>query len=273
MRVSVNAHLSFGMVNVPVGVSPSTNRTPEFKLRQLHAKCGNPVHQDLVCTTCHEGDLDRSDLVKGYEVTKGNYVVFTQAEIDRIKPERSPIIGIKRFAPDGMVNVVGLMNTSYWLVPNPAFEAAYSVLSYAMAELDAVGLGVCSLWGKEHLFAIEALPSGSDSHGGPMKLNLLHSPSEVILPDFVINASVGAAGEMAIEVVKQMMHSELTPQQMAPGTEEMQKLVQAKLAGKELEAKAPEPVSATVNLMEALRMTVKAKDAKPKPKRVGKKVA
>ena len=140
MRVSVNAHLSFGMVNVPVGVSPSTSRHSEISFKTLHAACTAPIKQDKSCSSCGKEHLNPEEIVKGFEVVKGNYVTFTEAELAELLPERSPIIKVETFMPAGSLNLSVLSENGYWLVPSDAFIAPYAVLVDAMTR-DQAGRG------------------------------------------------------------------------------------------------------------------------------------
>lgn len=271
MRVSVNAHLSFGMVNVPVGVSPSTSKASEVSFKTLHAPCLAPIKQDKLCSSCGKEHLGPEDLLKGYEVVKGSYVTFTEAELARLLPERSPIIKIETFMSTVDLShqfgfpMINSATASYWLVPNEAFLPPYAVLVDAITESKLVGVGTCCLWGKDQLCAI--LVSGQ-----ALSLQLLVPPRSMVTPDFVVPVAPKDATAMAVELLKSMKSRKLTLNEIAPSNDELKKVIQAKVAGTEI---AVEPVVApdtTVDLMAALRASI-AENAIKEPKKARKQVA
>ena len=257
MRVSVNAHLSFGMVNVPVGVSPSTSKASEVSFKTLHAPCLAPIKQDKLCSSCRK-HLDPSEIVKGYEVVKGQYVTFTEDELAQLMPERSPIIKIETFMPSSSLNLSVLSEHSYWLVPNDAFIAPYAVLVDALSETKLVGVGTCCLWGKDHLCAV-------DVSGQALSLQMLTPPRAMVSPDFKVPIAPKEATKMAISLLKQMQNSKLSLDSLAPSQDELKKVIQSKIAGTEIKpVKLVEP-DTTVDLMAALKASIAT--TKPKTSR------
>lgn len=84
MRTTGNGSLSFGLVNIPVGLAPATKpaaRQPDVSFRLLHRECGTPIRQKRFCHT-HERDADADKIVKGWEVSKGQFVLVEEAELD-----------------------------------------------------------------------------------------------------------------------------------------------------------------------------------------------
>ena len=188
MRVSVNAHLSFGMVNVPVGVSPSTSRQADVSFKTLHLACLAPIKQDKFCSSCGKEHLGPDELCKGFEVVKGEYVTFTESELLALMPERSPLIKIEAFMHD--VSLDPLVTQSYWLVPHETFMEPYAVIMDAMGDTGVFGVGTCCLWGKDHLCAVTQT-------GEAMKLHLLLNPASLVEPDFVLPEPSKEAVELA----------------------------------------------------------------------------
>jgi len=256
MRVTVNAHLSVGLVNIPVGVSPFTNRQGETALKTLHVGCEAPIRQEMTCTVCGAEHLGPTDLVKGFEVSKDQFVTFSDSELQSLKPKRSPVIELKAFVSTAL-NVDALTVASHWLVPSEAFQVPYSVLWCAMESIQVFGVGSCCLWGKEHLCAVVW-----DEEG--LRLALLLNPSTIVVPDFQLREAPDEAVEMASTLLSQMTRKLVSLSEFAPVNESMGEAVAAKLAGFTPKALPEAPVETTVDLMQSLKASIAAAGSKPK---------
>jgi DNA end-binding protein Ku len=280
MRVAVNAHLSFGLVNVPVGVSPSTNRQPDVKFNLLHAKCEGPIKQAKYCPACeasHDHDvglveeLSPDDLVRGYEITKGKFLTFTEGELTKMMPERSPIIELKSFVGERYAPMLkSLESNSYWLIPNDQFMTAYSMLRDAMQATHLAGIGKCCLWGKEHACYVH-------ESADVLMLSMLLNPNDLISPDFVAPAAPKEPVSLASKLLKSMEPKTLKLSEYMPKrNEELNDLIQAKLSGMTIDSEPEPEVETTFDLMAALRASMEAEQPKlVSVKKVGsrKKVA
>lgn len=87
--------IRFGLVNIPVRMFTATEEK-SVKFRQLHAKCHTPIRYQRTCPNC-EQEVDRDDIVKGYELEEGRFVVLTDEEIEAAKPEAEKSIDILDF--------------------------------------------------------------------------------------------------------------------------------------------------------------------------------
>lgn len=266
MRIVVNAHLSIGdFVNVPVGVSPATNQSADISFKTLHALCETPIKQGKFCPSCGTEHLNPEDLVKGFEVSKGQYVVVTEQELAAIKPDRDPVITVTSFLGKGMTEAVeSLTDGAHWLVPNAAFEQPYAVIARAMNMCRAIAVGHHVLWGKETLCAVTV------THQHELKLHKLVLPSDVVVPDFTLGVASKDAVALASRLIETMTGTDAIRalQQASPTVRDSIKaLVQAKAQGMTLEIEpAPELVT-TVDLMESLRQAVAAREeVKPSKK-------
>src|SRR3989449_11495875 len=86
MRTIWNGSISFGLVNIPVGLAPATKpaaRQSDIAFRTLHRECGTPIKQKRWCPT-HEREVEADELVKGWEVSKGQFVIVEDADLEAI---------------------------------------------------------------------------------------------------------------------------------------------------------------------------------------------
>ena len=95
MRTIWNGSISFGLVNIPVGLALATQRQ-DVSFRTLHRECGTPIKQKRWCPV-HERDVEPDELVKGWEFAKGQYVLVEEADLEAVALTRSQSIAILRF--------------------------------------------------------------------------------------------------------------------------------------------------------------------------------
>ena len=265
MRTTWNGSVSFGLVNIPVGLAPATKpsaRQSDVSFRMLHRECGTPIKQKRFCPV-HERDVEADELVRGWEVAKGQFVMVEDADLEAIEQhDTSRSIEISRFVRLEEVDPV-FFDRTYFLVPAGA-EAArrpYVLLLEAMKEAGVAALGRFVLAGKEKLCLIRPI-------GEALALETLFV-SEDVKDHAEIDEAVAAAEvkEPELELAKQIIASLSAPFDAAElkseYRESLRSLLEAKLAGQEITA--PEPVEPTpvVDLMEALRASVAAASKKP----------
>ena len=90
MRTTWNGSISFGLVSIPVGLAPATKpaaRASDISFRMLHRECGTPIKQKRFCPV-HERDLGPDEIVKGWEVAKGQFVIVEDEEIEALQNQR-----------------------------------------------------------------------------------------------------------------------------------------------------------------------------------------
>ena len=119
MRTTWNGSLSFGLVSIPVGLAPATKpaaRQSDVSFRLLHRECATPIKQKRWCPT-HDREVSQDELVRGFEVAKGQYLIVEDADLEAIeRSDDSRSIEITRFVPEDSVDPVFLDRT-YFLVP------------------------------------------------------------------------------------------------------------------------------------------------------------
>jgi len=220
---------------------------------QLHTKCGNRLRQQMFCPVDNEV-VDRSQIVKGYEFQKDQYVRFTDEEIKSLEGEASKVIDITEFVPLSTVDPIYFEKT-YYLGPDKGGEKAYRLLTDAMAKTERVALAKFVMRGKESLVLIR--PS---QHG--LMLHTMYFADEV--RDFGEVGKGGSAtlkeGELglALRLIDDLSHEEFKPEQYQDDyRQRVLDLVNSKVEGKEVTTVAPETHRAQViDLMDALKQSL-----------------
>ena len=254
MRTIWNGSISFGLVNIPVGLALATQRN-DVSFRTLHRECGTPIKQKRWCPL-HEREVEADELVKGWEVAKGQYVLVEESDLEAVALERSQAIEILRFVELADVDPV-FFDRTYYLAPADA-EAQrrpYVLLLRAMQESGMAAVGKFVLWGKENLCLVRA-------QGDALVLETLFYAEDVRSKD-EIEEAVAATElrapelELAGQVIASLAGAWRPDELENEYRRELKAMLDAKLAGEEIVA-VPEPVAEApvVDLMEALRRSV-----------------
>ena len=145
--------ISFGLVSIPIKMYTAAS-SGGVSFNQLHAKCGNRLRQQMICPLDNEV-VDRSQIVKGYEFQKDQYVRFTDEEIKALEGEASKMIDITEFVPLSTVDPIYFEKT-YYLGPDKGGEKGYALLAQAMATADEIALAKYAARGKSYLVLIRS---------------------------------------------------------------------------------------------------------------------
>ena len=244
--------VSFGLVSIPVRFYTATHsEAPSFNL--LHQACGSRIRQQIFCPR-DERTVERSELVRGYEVAKDQYVTFTDEELRALEAAASPSIDIQEFVPLAAVDPVYFENSQY-LGPDKGGEKAYHLLADAMRETGVVAIAQHVSRGKEHLVLIRPFAKG-------LVLHALYYADEVRAFDEVGLGDPGTLrkGEMELaeELIARLTAKGFHPEQYRDHyRDRLAEVVQRKVAGEETTIVAPAaPRAQVIDLMEALKQSL-----------------
>lgn len=170
--------LTFGLVSVPVELYPG-NRTNRVPLRMLSPE-GEPLSRRYYSQET-ERDLEDDQMVRGYEIEKDKYVIVTDEELERLAPEQSRDIDLRRFV--SLAEIPPLhFDRSYFLAPAAGSEKAYKLLAETMAKSKLAGIATFVMRGKEYLVAI--FPENGILRAETMRFaDEIRSAAEVGLPE------------------------------------------------------------------------------------------
>jgi len=146
--------ISFGLVNIPIELRTAVRSDNDgISFRQLHEKDLSPIHLDRVCNL-EDKPIPYSEIVKGYEYTKGKFVVITDEEIKAAQPQSSKAIDIQDFVQESEIDP-RFFDTPYFCVPQKGGERAYALLRETIRNTKKVGIGKFALRNRESLAAIK----------------------------------------------------------------------------------------------------------------------
>ena len=253
MRTIWNGSISFGHVNIPVGLALATQRQ-DVSFRTLHRECGTPIKQKRYCPV-HERDVEPDELVKGWEFAKGQYVLVEEADLEAVALTRSQSIAILRFVRLEDVDPV-FFDRTYYLAPADADaqRKPYVLLLRAMEDSGMAAVGKFVLWGKENLCLIRP-------HGDSLALETLFFAEDVRsraeIEEAVAETDVQDAELKLAEQVISSLSGDWTPEDFENDyRRDLAQMLEAKLAGQEIVAPEPITEAPVIDLMEALRQSV-----------------
>jgi DNA end-binding protein Ku len=261
MRTTWNGSLSFGLVSIPVGLAPATKpaaRRSDVSFRLLHRECKTPIRQKRWCPV-HDREVAPEELVKGWEVAKGQFVIVEDEELEALERfDDSRAIEITSFVPLDQVDPI-YYDRTYFLVPasTAAQRRPYKLLLQAMRDsgMGAIGRFVrsgretlCLVRPKEDALALETLFLAEDVFS-QAEIDEVVEETEVKEPELALAHQIidGLAGSFDPSTLSSDYRHDL------------RKLLEAKLRGEEIAEPEPLPEKAPViDLMEALKASVAA---------------
>src|SRR5205814_5829416 len=169
VRSTWKGFLKVSLVNIPIKVFPATESSATLSFNQLHAECQTRIQQKRWCPHC-EREVSNAELVKGYEVEKGRYVVVTDEDIQKVRVESTRVINLVQFADESEIDPI-YVDRAYYLAPDgPMAAESFAVMREGMA--GQAGIGKMALYGREYLVAVRSRKKG-------IVMSTLHPDAEV----------------------------------------------------------------------------------------------
>jgi DNA end-binding protein Ku len=254
MRSIWNGAISFGLVTIPVSMYSATeSKTPKFK--QLRDKDHSPIRYKRVAEVDGE-EVEYSDIVRGYEVDKGKYVVFTDEELESATPTGgAKVVDVVQFVDESEIDPM-YYRSSYYLAPDKTGLKAYKLFAEALKESNRIALAKVAIREKQHMAVIRV--TGDDM----IVMETMHWPDEVRPAEFeILDSEVEIRKEekaMAASIIENLTR-EFDPSEWVDTTREaVEELAAKKIAGEEIVATdTPEPTK-VVDLLEALKASGEA---------------
>jgi DNA end-binding protein Ku len=246
--------VSFGLVSIPVKLYSTGESASGIQFNMLHRDCGTRLKQQYYCPT-HDQVVSRDDMVKGYEYSKGQYVLFTDAELKALIPEATNAIDITEFVPLERVDPV-YFEKSYYLGPDKGGERPYRLLAEAMNSTGRAAVGRYAARGKNYLVLLRPFEGG-------LVLQQLRYQDE--LRDFsevpVAPAEIKEPElKLAVQLIEQISTNQFKPEQYEDEVRQRtRELIDRKIAGEEISVAPVEaPRAQIIDLMSALKASLEA---------------
>jgi DNA end-binding protein Ku len=249
--------ISFGLVAIPVKLYSATVSSERISFNLLRQKDGSRVKQQYVAV--NDGKLvERSEMVKGYEFAKDQYVMFSAEELKALEDTTTHAIDIGQFVPLESVDPLYFDGT-YYLAPDKGGAKPYTLLATALRKTHQAAVGRWISRGKEHIIVVRALGDG-------LAMHQLHFKAEVReLKDLGVEAAPVSEQELKLaqQLIEHLAVKRFDPNEYADEHKaRVEAAIQKKVEGKEVTL-AEGPVAATssnvIDLMEALRASIDAR--------------
>lgn len=254
-RSSWKGHLKLSLVSCAVALYTASSSSERVSFNTLNRKTGNRLKQNLVDSVSGE-PVDTADRVKGYPVSKGQYVLVEDADLEALKIESSKTIEIETFVPQADIDPVYL-DSPYYLAPDDKVaEEAFAVIRDAMARKKVVGIGRVVLSRRERMLMLQPRGKG-------MLATTLRYPYEVRQDAEVFDpvGDIKLPAEM-LDIAQEIIARKSGPFEPASFTDRYEEAVvdmlRAKQAGEAFAVPAPAEPGNVVNIMDALRRSLEA---------------
>jgi DNA end-binding protein Ku len=253
--------ISFGLVAIPVKLYSATVSSEQLSFNLLRQADGSRVKQQYVAV--NDGKLvERSEMVKGYEFAKDQYVMFSAEELKALEDTTSRAIDIGQFVPLASVDPLYFDGT-YYLAPDKGGAKPYTLLATALRQAGQCAIGRWISRGKEHIIVIRPVDNG-------LAMHQLHFRAEVReLKELGIEAASVSDPELKLakQLIDQLSAKRFDPNEYSDEFKgRVEAAIQKKVQGKEVslsEAPAAATSGNVIDLMQALRASIDARGAKP----------
>ena len=249
--------ISFGLVAIPVKLYSATVSTERISFNLLRQKDGSRVKQQYVAV--NDGKLvERSDMTKGYEFAKDQYVMFSAEELKALEDETTHTIDISQFVPLESVDPVYFDGT-YYLAPDKGGAKPYSLLATALKQAKQCAVGRWISRGKEHIVVLRPIDDG-------LAMHQLHFKAEVrTMKDLGVEAAPVSESELKLanQLIEHLAAKRFDPSEFHDEHRaRVEAAIEGKVQGKEVSLAEPptyKGVGNVVDLMEALKASLNAR--------------
>jgi DNA end-binding protein Ku len=257
-------YLQLSLVTCPIELFPAVSQAEKTHFHQINTKTGHRLRQQMVDEETGKV-VDREDEGRGYEVRKGRYVEVDEDELEAIQIESTHTIDIDSFVPRDEIDE-RYMDRPYYIAPTGKVGAdAFAVIREAMRDKDRVALGRIVMANREHVIALEPCEKGL--LGTTLRYDYEVRDAKPYFSD-IPNVRIAKDMLKLAEHILETKAAHFDPKTFKDEYETaLRKLVHKKAAGKKIEVEKPaEKPSNVINLMDALRQSIKGAGHRPRRK-------
>ena len=250
MAATWKGFLSFGLISIPIHLSPAA-RTERISFNQLHKVCHTRLKQPLFCPTCNRM-VERSEVEKGYEYEKDQYLLFTEEELEKAEPESARTMEILEFVKLSDIDPL-YFDASYYVTAEEAGARAYHLLLEAMRKSGYAGIAKVTMHGREYIVIIRPAKNG-------LTLHTMFYSNEIRPAAEYGNADKSEIKEQERTLAMQLIENLAAPFQPEKYHDTYQEglrtLIAAKAEGQEVVAPPQVSLPPAVDLMAALKKSL-----------------
>jgi DNA end-binding protein Ku len=257
-RAFASGQIAFGLVSIPVKLFSAAEASERISFNMIHKDCGSRIQQQLFCPK-DERTIGRDETVKGYEFSKGQYVLFTEDELKQLEEKATQQIDIVEFLPNSQIDPLYFQKANY-VAPDRGGDRAYALLAKALEQTGRWALAKYAARGKQYLVVIRPVGKG-------LVMHQLYYPNEIrSMDELDLGEPIIKDNElkMAIQLAEMGANEEFEPENYRDEVQErIRTQIQQKIDGQEITTSAgEEPRAQVIDLMEALKASLG--NAKPR---------
>ncbi len=251
-RAFASGQIAFGLVSIPVKLFSAAEASEKLSFNMIHGECGSRIQQQLFCPK-DERTIERSEVVKGYEFSRGQYVLFTEEELKALEEKSTQTIEISEFVPREAIDPIYFAKANY-IAPDKGGDRAYALLGKALEETDRWALAKYAARGKQYLVILRPLGKG-------IVMQQLFYPNEIrSMQELDLGEPVIKDNElkMAVQLAEMGATDEFHPENYRDEVaERIRATIQKKIDGEEITStESDEPRAQVIDLMEALKASL-----------------
>ena len=269
-RALASLTVTFGLVSIPVKLYAATQAQASISFNLLHKDCGSRLKQQYLCA--REGVVvERTDMVKGYEFAKDQYVTFTPEELTELEEKGTQTIEISEFVPASSIDPI-YYDKAYFLGPDKGGAKPYALLAESMRQTGQTAVGRYAARGKQYIVQIRAV------EGGLVMQQLLYAPEVRTIADIGVETAPVRDTELALakQLIGQISAEAFDPTHYEDDVRKrIEAAVQKKVEGEQIaiSPRVEERGAQVIDLMEALRASLAKTAAKRAPAKATEAVA
>ena len=245
-------HLTFGLISMPIRMSAAA-RGERISFNQLHNVCHSRLKQPLFCPVCNRS-VERSEIVKGYEYEKDQYVLFSEEELDKIEPPSAHVMEILEFVKLKEMDPL-YFDSSYYVSPEEAGLKAYQLLMDAMSDSGYGAIAKLTMHQREHIVIIRPGSKG-------LTLHTMFYSNEIRATDSISTDKIEVKEQekkLALQLIESLK-APFEPQKYRDTFQDnVRTLIDAKLKGQQVTEVAQPHMAPVIDLMEALKKSLAEK--------------
>ena len=264
MRSIWKGAISFGLVNIPIELHTAVRSESRISFRQLHKKDNAPIKYDRVCSK-EEKSVPWDEIVKGYEYSKGKFVILDEEDFRAAAIESTKSIDIQEFVKSDDIDP-RYFETPYYMLPQKGGEKAYALLREAIRKTGMVGIGMVTMRSnQQHLVAIKVVEEA-------LVMEIMRYADELVdTSSFTFPDAENvrpAELQMAEQLVGNLADSFAPEKYSNEYRDNLMKIINAKMKGKKIEVEEPEEPEPTnvIDLMTRLQESLSQGKKKKKTK-------
>jgi DNA end-binding protein Ku len=267
-QASWKGFIRLSLVSVPVqAFNATTAAKGDVSFNQLHGECHSRIKYQKTCPI--HGEVSNSEIVKGFEYAKGQYVIVDEDELDKLRGESDQSVEISSFVKAGSIDPVYFEGRTYYLQPDgPIAGKPYAVLLDALSSKGLWGVAIATISNREQLVVLRAVD-------GALCIDTLHYAAELRGPAEIWGKlDLPAVGKEEARLAAALIHAstsktgvDLTSFKDTYNTE-LRSLLEAKVEGKEVAAPKQQKREQVINLMDALKKSIAKKARVETAKRI-----